>query len=190
MRRVRAVGGATDRVAGARANARAAVEAAQRAFPGWSATPAAERRRLLERARELLMERQAEIAALVTDETRGTWGWGMFNVRLGADMLAYAASQADAATAETIPSHIPGKRAQAVRQPVGVVVGIAPWNAPVVLGVRAVAAPLAYGNTVVLKASEQCPRTHAAIVDALHDGGVPAGADQLHRLQPGRADCR
>jgi len=87
-------------------------------------------------------------------------------------MLAYAASQADAATAETIPSRIPGKRAQTVRQPVGVGVGIA----PVVLGVRAMAAPLAYGNTVVLKASEQCPRTHAAIVDALHDGGVPSGA--------------
>src|SRR5256885_6087661 len=51
------------------------------------------------------------------------------------------------------------KRAKAVRQPVGVVVGIAPWNAPVILGVRAVAAPLAYGNTVVLKASEQCPRS-------------------------------
>jgi acyl-CoA reductase-like NAD-dependent aldehyde dehydrogenase len=99
-------------------------------------------------------------------------------------MLAYAASQAGAATAETIPSHVPGKRAQAVRQPVGVVVGIAPWNAPVVLGVRAVAAPLAYGNTVVLKASEQCPRTHAAIVDALHDGGVPAGAVQLVTNDP------
>jgi acyl-CoA reductase-like NAD-dependent aldehyde dehydrogenase len=178
------VGGATDRGAEARANARAAVEAAQRAFPGWSATPAAERRRLLERARDLLMERQAEIACLVTDETCGTLGWGMFNVRLGAEMLAYAASQAGAATAETIPSHVPGKRAQAVRQPVGVVVGIAPWNAPVVLGMRAVATPLAYGNTVVLKASEQCPRTHAAIVDALHDGGVPAGAVQLVTNDP------
>src|SRR5438093_4407698 len=71
----------------ARARARAAVEAAERAFPGWSASPAAERGRLLERASELLLERQAEIAALVTEETRGTLAWGMFNVRLGADML-------------------------------------------------------------------------------------------------------
>jgi vanillin dehydrogenase len=67
---------------------------------------------------------------------------------------------------------------------VGVVVGIAPWNAPVVLGVRAVAAPLAYGNTVVLKASEQCPRTHTAIVEALQDAGVPEGAISLVTNDP------
>jgi len=169
----------------ARANARRAIEAAERAFPGWSATPPAERRGLLQRASELLLERQADIAALVTEETGGTVGWGMFNVQLAAGMLAYYAGQADApAEEQEIPSHIPGKRAKAVRQPVGVVVGIAPWNAPVVLGVRAVAAPLAYGNTVVLKASEQCPRTHAAIVDALKDAGLPAGAINLVANDP------
>jgi vanillin dehydrogenase len=173
----------------ARANARGAVEAAERAFPDWSVTSPAARRGLLERASELLMERQAEIAALVTDETGGTLGWGMFNVQLAGDMLAYYAGQADAPAAgeHEIPSHIPGKRAKAVRQPVGVVVGIAPWNAPVVLGVRAVAAPLAYGNTVVLKASEQCPRTHAAVVDALRDAGVPEGAINLVTNEPSDA---
>ena len=66
-----------------------------------------------------------------------------------------------------------------VRQPAGVVVGMTPWNAPVILGTRAIATPLAYGNTVVLKASEQCPRTHAAIVRALVDAGLPAGAVNL-----------
>ena len=70
------------------------------------------------------------------------------------------------------------------RQPAGVVVGIAPWNAPVFLGIRAVVAPLAYGNTVVLKASEQCPGTHAAIVDALTGAGVPAGAINLVTNEP------
>jgi acyl-CoA reductase-like NAD-dependent aldehyde dehydrogenase len=161
------------------------VEAAEGAFPDWSATAPSERSQLLDRARELLLERQAPIAALVTEETGGTLGWGMFNVQLGADMLAYYAGQTAAPKEEQeIPSHIPGKRAKAVRQPVGVVVGIAPWNAPVVLGVRAVAAPLAYGNTVVLKASEQCPRTHAAIVDALQDAGVPADAINLVTNDP------
>jgi acyl-CoA reductase-like NAD-dependent aldehyde dehydrogenase len=67
----------------------------------------------------------------------------------------------------------------AVRQPVGVVVGIAPWNAPVILATRAVATPLAYGNTVVLKASEECPRTHAAVATAIADAGVPAGVINL-----------
>src|SRR5256714_5556787 len=159
---------------------RLAVEAAELAFPRWSAMAPSERGRLLQRASELLMERQPAIAALVTEETNGTLGWGMFNVQLGAGMLAYYANHSDATAEEQeIPSHIPGKRAKAVRQPVGVVVGIAPWNAPVVLGVRAVAAPLAYGNTVVLKASEQCPRTHAAIVDALRDAGLSQGVISL-----------
>src|SRR6476659_5949128 len=66
-----------------------------------------------------------------------------------------------------------------IRQPAGVVVGMAPWNAPVILGTRAVASPLVYGNTVVLKASEQCPRTHAAIVRALVDAGIPSGTVNL-----------
>ena len=55
---------------------------------------------------------------------------------------------------------------------------MAPWNAPVILSTRAVATPLAFGNTVVLKASERCPRTHAAVVQALHDAGLPARRDQ------------
>jgi vanillin dehydrogenase len=168
--------------------ARLAVEAAERAFPEWSGTTPSERGARLQRASELLIERQAAIAALVTEETNGTIGWGMFNVQLGAGMLAYYANQADVSAEEQeIPSHIPGKRAKAVRLPVGVVVGIAPWNAPVVLGVRAVAAPLAYGNTVVLKASEQCPRTHAAIVEALRDAGVPEGAINLVTNDPEEA---
>ena len=168
-----------------RFEARAAVEAAEGALPDWSVTSPLQRGRLLERAGQLLMERQAAIAALVTEETGATLGWGMFNVQLGSGMLAYYAGQMGAPDEEqVIPSHIPGKHAKAIRQPVGVVVGIAPWNAPVVLGVRAVAAPLAYGNTVVLKASEQCPRTHAAIVEALKDAGVPAGAINLVTNDP------
>jgi vanillin dehydrogenase len=164
---------------------RAAADAAQRAFPAWSAAPPARRTTVLQRASELLMERQPQIAALVTEETGGTHFWGMFNVKLGAEMLAYYAGQTDISVHdEEIPSHIPGKRAMAVRQPAGVVVGIVPWNAPVILGVRAVAAPLAYGNTVVLKASEQCPRTHAAIVEALSDAGAPAGAVGLVTNDP------
>jgi vanillin dehydrogenase len=189
---VRDVGAASNatrlRDDGAHIAPRDAVEAAERAFPQWSATAASERGSLLQRASELLMERQAAIAALVTEETNGTLGWGMFNVQLGAGMLAYYANQTDLTAEEhEIPSHIPGKRAKAVRQPVGVIVGIVPWNAPVVLGVRAVAAPLAHGNTVVLKASEQCPRTHAAIVDALKDAGVPDGTISLVTNHPNDA---
>jgi acyl-CoA reductase-like NAD-dependent aldehyde dehydrogenase len=173
--------------AAGRADARAAVDAAQAAFPGWSATAPASRAEILTRASELLMERQADIATIVTEETGATVGWGMFNVELGAGMLAYYAGRVDSLAEESIPSHIPGKDARAIRQPVGVVVGIAPWNAPVILGARAIAAPLAYGNTVVLKASEECPRTHAAIVHALVDAGLPDGVINLITNDPADA---
>jgi benzaldehyde dehydrogenase (NAD) len=173
--------------AAGREDARDAVEAAHAAFPAWAATPPAERAQVLARASELMMERQQDIAAIVTDETGGTFGWGMFNVELGAGMLGYYASQAEDLPDEPIESHIPGKQAKAVRQPVGVVVGIAPWNAPVILGVRALAAPLAYGNTVVLKASEECPRTHAAIIAALVDAGIPDGVVNLLTNDPADA---
>ena len=94
-------------------------------------------------------------------------------------MLREAAAQAYSVVGEVIPSDVPGSLAMGVRQPAGVVVGMAPWNAPVILATRAVATPLAYGNTVVLKASEQCPRTHAAVARALVDAGLPAGTVNL-----------
>jgi benzaldehyde dehydrogenase (NAD) len=74
-----------------------------------------------------------------------------------------------------IPSDVPGSLAMGIRQPAGVVLGIAPWNAPVILGVRAIATPLACGNTVILKGSENCPRTHQLIVEAFQDAGFPPG---------------
>ncbi len=156
-------------------DARAAVDAAWAAFPEWSRSAPAQRRELLSRAAEVLSGRAEEIAGIVTEETGGVFGWGMFNVQLAAGMLREAAAQAYWVTGEVIPSDVPGKLAMGVRQPAGVVAAIAPWNAPVILATRAVAAPLAYGNTVVLKASEICPRTHAAVVRALVDAGLPPG---------------
>src|SRR5580692_4308962 len=141
-------------------DARRAVEAANAAFPEWSETPICKRRELLERAAQIMDERAAEFAQIVADETGGTFGWGMFNVGLATGMLREAGLHAAAVHDRQIHSHISGKRMRAIRQPAGVVVGIAPWNAPVILGTRSIAAPLAYGNTVVMKASELSPRTH------------------------------
>ncbi len=157
-------------------DARAAVEAARDAFEEWSGSAPGARRAVLSKAADLLMERQQEIAQIVTEETGGVFGWGMFNVELAAGMLREAAAQAYGLKGDVIPSDVPGKLAMGVRQPAGVVVAIAPWNAPVILATRAVAAPLAYANTVVLKASEVSPRTHAAVARALIDAGLPKGA--------------
>ena len=165
--------------AAGREDARAAVDAAHEAFADWSRTAPAMRRSILNQAADLMMERQQEIAGIVTEETGGVFGWGMFNVQLAAGMLREAAAQAYGLIGEVIPSDVPGKLAMGVRAPAGVVVGIAPWNAPVILGTRAVATPLAYGNTVVFKASEICPRTHATIVQVLVDAGLPPGVVNL-----------
>jgi vanillin dehydrogenase len=165
-----------------------AVDAAAAAFPEWSATPPARRAELLTAAADLLASRAEEIARTMTAEVGATFGWGMFNCTLAAGMLRHAASLAPTVDAErAIESAVPGLDAKAVRRPVGVVVGIAPWNAPVILATRAVATPLAFGNTVVLKASEECPRTHAAVAKAIDDAGVPAGVINLITNQPADA---
>jgi benzaldehyde dehydrogenase (NAD) len=111
----------------------------------------------------------------------------MFNVQLAAGMLREAAAQAYGLVGEVIPSDVPGKLAMGVRQPAGVVVAIAPWNAPVILATRSVATPIAYANTVVLKASEICPRTHAEVAHALVDAGLPPGVINLITNDPAEA---
>ena len=123
----------------------------------------------------MLEARREELARLITEETGGTFGWGMFNCMLSAAILREAAAESYGLVGEIIPSDLPDTRALAIRQPVGVVVGIAPWNAPLILGFRAVAIALAYGNTVVLKASEESPGTHLAIAAILSEAGFPAG---------------
>src|SRR3954449_3543913 len=165
--------------AAGREDARRACDAAAAAFGGWRPPAPGGRRALRSRSADRLTERAPDIAATMTEEIGGTFGWGMFNCDLASRMLREAAAQAYSVVGEVSPSAVPGSLAMGVRQPAGVVVGMAPWNAPVILGTRAVATPLAYGNTVVLKASEQCPRTHAAVVAALHDAGLPAGAINL-----------
>ena len=153
------------RIAAAKpSDARRAVDAAAAAFPAWSASPPAVRRALFLKAADLLEKSQIDIARITTEETGETFGWGMFNCIFTAGLFREAAAQAYSLVGEVIPSDLPDTLAMATRQPVGVVVGIAPWNAPLILGARALAMPLAYGNTVVFKASEESPATHAAIV--------------------------
>jgi len=156
-------------------DARAAADAAAAAFPKWSALGPSERRARLNKAAELLEARAAQFAAILTTETGATGGWGHFNVHLAANMLREAAALTTQIGGEVVPSDVPGSLAMAIRQPVGVVLGIAPWNAPVILGVRAVAVPLACGNTVILKASEVCPATHRLIGTVLHEAGLGEG---------------
>ena len=157
------------------ADAVRAVEAAQKAFPAWAGTGPGARRALLLKAAAALESKAEAFTAAMAAETGSSALWAGFNVHVAAGMLQEAAALTTQVGGELIPSDVPGSLAMAVRQPAGVVLGMAPWNAPVILGVRAVATPLACGNTVVLKGSELSPATHGLIIEALQEAGLPAG---------------
>ena len=141
----------------------------------WAAMgPNARRTVLMKAAAALEAKADAFVAAMMT-EIGATKGWALFNLGLAASMVREAAALTTQITGEVIPSDKPGCLAMALREPVGVILGIAPWNAPIILGVRAIAVPLACGNAVILKASEQCPRTHALIIEAFAEAGLPQG---------------
>ncbi len=153
----------------------AAVGAASAAFPEWSKTGPLQRRTLLLKAADILASKVAEFTTLMIEETGATGPWAGFNVMLAANVLREAASMTTQITGEVIPSDKPGTLAMGIRQAAGVCLAIAPWNAPVILATRAIAMPIACGNTVILKASEQCPGTHSLIGAALVEAGLPAG---------------
>ncbi len=166
---------ATRAAAAGVSDAATAAAAAQAALPGWAALGPSARRVLLLNSADALQRRGAEFATAMRQEIGATAAWAGFNVQLAAGMLREAASLTSRIGGEVIPSDHAGCVAMTVRRPAGVVLGIAPWNAPVILGVRAIATPLACGNTVILKASETCPATHRLIGEALREGGLPAG---------------
>ncbi|HXC74242.1 MAG TPA: aldehyde dehydrogenase family protein, partial [Sphingomicrobium sp.] len=169
------------------ARAIAAADAAQAAFPAWSALGPNARRALLNAAADVIEARADAFVDAMREELRASEPWARFNVQLGAGMVREAAALTTQITGEVIPSDKPGLLSLALREPVGVILGIAPWNAPVILGCRAIATPLACGNSVILKASERCPRTHALIVEAFAAAGLPQGVVNLVTNAPEEA---
>jgi acyl-CoA reductase-like NAD-dependent aldehyde dehydrogenase len=165
-----------------------AVDAASAAFAAWSTTSPGQRRRVLTKAADLLEERGGQAATLMAQETGGTFGWSMFNVGLAASIFREAGALVTSPVGEVLAGDNPDALSLAIRQPAGVVAAFAPWNAPLILGARAVAAPLAAGNTVVVKASEDAPLACALfLAGILADAGLPDGA--LNVLTNAREDA-
>src|SRR5688572_10487245 len=160
-------------------DARRAAEAAGKAAEAWGQTGPNARRALLNKAAAELDARADAFVIAMMGETGSTEGWARFNLFLATGMVREAAALTTQIGGEVIPSDHPGKLALALREPVGPILGIAPWNAPIILGVRAIAVPLACGNPVILKASEMCPRTHALIAEAFIAAGFPEGVVNL-----------
>jgi benzaldehyde dehydrogenase (NAD) len=169
------------------AEACAIADRAGAAFAAWAAQGPNARRALLNKAADALDARQEKFVKAMMDEVGATAGWAMFNLKLASSMTREAAAITTQIGGEVIPSDKPGCLAMALREPVGVVLGIAPWNAPIILGVRAIATPLACGNAVILKASELCPRTHGLIVEAFREAGFAEGVVNLVTNAPSEA---
>ncbi|HEY1721818.1 MAG TPA: aldehyde dehydrogenase [Magnetospirillaceae bacterium] len=168
-------------------DARAAVDSAARAFPAWSRLGPNRRRDILLQASTLLHDRTEDFTDLMMAETGAAAPWVSFNVHLAASMLREAASLTTHIKGEVIPGDKPGMMAMAIRRPAGVVLSIAPWNAPIILAVRAFATALACGNTVVLKASELSPGTQFLLVETMRDAGLPPGVLNLITNAPADA---
>ncbi|MET8979968.1 aldehyde dehydrogenase family protein [Streptomyces sp. NPDC004539] len=174
--------------AGDAEDARRAVDAARAAFAGWAEAPPAERQRVLLRAGDVLDRRREEVIALLTRETGCGRHYATVQVDFGVSLLRQAAGLPYTAVGQVLPSDVPGTRALAVRQPVGVVAAIAPWNASLVLSGRSVVGPLALGNTVVLKPSEESPVTGGTLwAEIFTEAGLPPGVLNVVTHAPGDA---
>jgi acyl-CoA reductase-like NAD-dependent aldehyde dehydrogenase len=174
--------------AGGAEDARKAIEAAAAAFPGWSATPPAERQRVFLKAADVLESRRDEVVGLLARETGCTFGFGMFQMHFVPGLFRQAAGAAYAPIGQLIPSDTPGRTAMGIRRPVGVVGAIAPWNAALILSARSIAAPLVLGNTVVLKPSEWSPWSGGLLWGEIFaEAGLPDGVLNVVPHAPGEA---
>lgn len=164
---------------GGAAEATAAVDAAAAALPAWSALPAPERAGILRRTAALLLERREGIARLMTAEQGKPLGEARGEVGLTADYFLWNAEEARRIYGDTIPASSAQKRLFTLRQPVGVVAAITPWNFPAAMLGRKLAPALAAGCTAVCKPAPATPLTACAVIECLAEAGLPAGVANL-----------
>jgi len=162
-----------------REEARAAVEAAAAAFPAWRAAPAPGRGRILARAARLMSERQADLARVLTREEGKTLKESAGEIQRSINVLEFMAGEALRLGGETLPSDLPKNFAYTMKQPLGVVACITPWNFPVAIPVWKIAPALVAGNTVVFKPATITSFTGMKVVEIFAEAGVPRGALNL-----------
>ena len=163
-------------VASAGANeAEQAVLAAEQAFAGWAAKPAAERAQLLQAWYQLVIQHQDDLASLLTLEQGKPLSEAKGEIAYGASYLQWFAEEAKRLYGDTIPAPSNDKRIIVQRQPVGVVAAITPWNFPNAMLARKAAAALAAGCTFVVKPAQQTPLSALALAELAHQAGIPAG---------------
>ncbi|ORY54559.1 aldehyde dehydrogenase domain-containing protein [Pseudomassariella vexata] len=165
----------------------AAVDAAAKAFPKWRNTTPGQRRDILLKAAQVMTDRQQELSQYMKDEVGAADAWADFNLNNTIDIFKDVAGRISALNGTVPALSDPSRGAMIVKEPFGVVLGIAPWNAPYILGTRAILYPIAAGNTVVLKGSELSPRVFWGIASVLHDAGLPEGVLNFIATDPAHA---
>ena len=174
--------------AGGRAEAEAAIAAAHAAFPGWAATPPSERQRLFLKAADIVERRRQDIVQVMAVEAGTGGAFAGYQVKLVADQLRVASGWGFRPIGDVIPSDVPGRLALAVRKPLGVVAGFSPWNGAFTLAWRTVLLPMVFGNTVVLKPSEEAPLSAGLLVaEIMDEAGFPPGSINVVTHAPGEA---
>ncbi|HSY80260.1 MAG TPA: NAD-dependent succinate-semialdehyde dehydrogenase [Gemmatimonadaceae bacterium] len=156
-------------------DAREAIDAASRAMPAWTAVPAIERARVLRRAEALMLERADALGRTLTLEGGKPLAEARGEIAYAASFFGWFAGEAERVYGRTIPASQASKRLMVLRQPVGVVGAITPWNFPAAMVTRKVGPAIAAGCSVVLKPAEQTPLTAIAIAEILAEAGLPAG---------------
>lgn len=154
---------------------RRAIEAANAAFPAWSKKTAKERAAILRRWFDLVMENQEDLARLLTIEQGKPLAESRGEVGYGASFLEWFGEEAKRIYGDTIPQHQPDKRLVVIKQPVGVVACITPWNFPLAMITRKAGPAIAAGCTVVLKPAEQTPFSALALAELAERAGIPKG---------------
>jgi succinate-semialdehyde dehydrogenase/glutarate-semialdehyde dehydrogenase len=157
------------------ADARAALEAAHAAFAGWRAVPAKQRAQILKRWNDLIVAHQEDLGRLISREQGKPLAEGRGEVAYAASYVEWFAEEATRANGDVIPAPVPGRRMFALKEPVGVVAAITPWNFPAAMIARKIAPALAAGCTVVCKPAEDTPLTSLALVKLAEGAGVPPG---------------
>ncbi|UVK54574.1 NAD-dependent succinate-semialdehyde dehydrogenase [Mesorhizobium sp. AR02] len=156
-----------------------AASAASRTFSAWRKVSALDRCQIMRSAAALMRSRAEQIAALITNEQGKSIQEALSEVRNAADVVEWFADEGRRVFGWTIPPRVPGSTAVASREPIGPVAGFTPWNYPVGQAARKIAAALAAGCTIVLKAAEETPASTAELVRCFDEAGVPAGALNL-----------
>ncbi|MDR6454200.1 NAD-dependent succinate-semialdehyde dehydrogenase [Variovorax paradoxus] len=155
--------------------ARAAADAAHAAFPAWRRTPAKQRAQILKRWNDLVLAHQDDLGRLISREQGKPLAEGIGEVAYAASYIEWFAEEATRANGDVIPAPVPGRRMFAIKEPVGVVAAITPWNFPAAMIARKIAPALAAGCTVVCKPAEDTPLTSLALVRLAQEAGVPTG---------------